>query len=280
VLWSGASAVLLGLGMVTHKQVSYWHDSESLWLHTIACTSDKNALAESNLGNHYFQIGRIDDAVYHCQKALDVWPDDPGANNCVGYIQLQRGQMEDALKHFRIALQAQPNYTPARNNLALALLQSGYVDEAIAEFEHVLKINPDIPDAENSLGYALLGKGHPDQAVAHYRRALELKPDYVGAANNLAWTLATNPNDAIRNGTQAVQFAERANQLSPGNLIVLRTLAAAYAEAQRFSDAEAAVSQAFQLASSQGNGAFMNVLQREMEMYKSAQPLRENPSKP
>lgn len=277
ILWSGALAVLLALGIVSHKQVSYWHDSESLWLHTIACTSDKNALAESNLGNHYFQMGRIDAAIYHCQKALEVWPDDAGANNCLGYIQLQRGQVDDAEKHFQIALDAQPNYTPARNNFALALLQSGHVDEAITQFQQVLQINPDIPDAENSLGYALLRKGHADQAVAHYRRALEIKPDYVGAANNLAWTLATNPNDSIRNGAQAVQFAERANQLSPGNLVILRTLAAAYAEAGRFPDAVAADSQALQLASSQGNGAFVNALQHEIEMYKSGQPMRENP---
>ena len=280
VLWSGTVAVVLALGIGAYKQTGYWHDNESLWLRTIACTSDKNALAESNLGNHYFQIGRIDDAIYHSQKALKVWPDDPGANNCVGYIQLQRGQMEDAMKHFQIAIEADANYTPARNNLALALLQSGHVDDAIAQFQKALDINPDIPDAQNSLGYALLRKGQADQAVAHYRRALELKPDYVGAANNLAWTLATNPNDSIRNGTQAVQFAERANQLAPGNLVVLRTLAAAYAEAGRFSDAEAAVSQAYQLASSQGNGAFMNVLQHESELYKSARPMRENPAGP
>ena len=277
VLWGGAGAVLLGLGVLTHKQVGYWHDSESLWLHTIACTSDKNALAESNLGNHYFQTGRIDAAIYHCQKALEVWPDDAGANNCLGYIQLQRGQMDEAEKHFRIALEAQPDYTPARNNLGLALLQSGHGDDAIAQFQKVLEINPAIPDAENSLGYALLRKGQADQAVAHYRRALELKADYVGAANNLAWTLATNPNDSVRNGTQAVQFAERANQLSPGSLVIIRTLAAAYAEAGRFPEAVAADSQAFQLASSQGNVAFTKVLQRELELYRSAQPLRENP---
>ncbi len=279
-LWSGALAVVVSLGVTAHKQVGFWHDSGSLWLHTIASTSEKNALAESNLGNYYFQNGRIDDAIYHCQQALEVWPDDPGANNCVGYIQLQRGQTDDAMKHFQVALETDPNYTPARNNLALALLQSGHTDEAIEQFQKVLEINPDIPDAQNSLGYALLKKGQFDQAVAHYQRALELKPDYVGAANNLAWTLATNPNDSIRNGAQAVQFAERANQLAPGNLVILRTLAASYAEARRFSDAIATDAQAFQIASSQGKGAFVNVLQHELELYKSAQPLRENPVGP
>jgi Flp pilus assembly protein TadD len=278
LLWGGALAVVVALSMATYKQVGYWHDSETLWLHTIASTSDNNALAESNLGNYYFQIGRIDDAMSHSKKALEVWPDDPGANNCVGYIQLQRGQMDDAVKHFQVALEAEPDYTPARNNLGLAMLQSGHVDDAVAQFQQALKINPNIPDAENSLGYALLRKGQADQAVAHYRRALELKPDYVGAANNLAWTLATNPNDAIRNGTEAVQFAERANRLTPNNLVILRTLAAAYAEARRFSDAETTGTQALQLAASQGNSAFMNVLQREVELYKATQPLRENPA--
>jgi len=280
VLWGGAIAVVFAIGIAAYKQVGYWHDSETLWLHTIASTSDNNALAESNLGNHYFQIGRIDEAIAHSKKALEVWPDDPGANNCVGYIQLQRGQVEDAVKHFQIALEAESDYTPARNNLGLAMLQSGHVDEAIADFQQALKINPNIPDAENSLGYALLRKGQADQAVAHYRRALEIKPDYVGAANNLAWTLATNPNDSIRNGADAVQFAERANRLTPNNLVILRTLAAAYAEARRFSDAEATGTQALQLAASQGNSAFVNVLQREVELYKASQPLRENPPVP
>ncbi len=280
VLWSGGLAVIFAVGIAAHKQVSYWHDNESLWLHTIACTPGKNAVAESNLGNHYFQIGRIDDAISHSQKALEAAPDDPAANNLMGYVQLQRGQMDDAVKHFNIALEAQPNYAPARNNLGLALLQSGHLDEAIAQFQQALEINPDIPDAQNSLGYALLKRGQADQAVAHYRRALELKPDYVGAANNLAWTLATNPSDSVRNGAQAVQFAECANQLAPGNLVILRTLAASYAEAGRFSDAIATDSQAFQLASSQNNGAFMNVLQREMELYKAGQALRENPVEP
>jgi len=277
LLWSGALVVILALGIATYQQVRYWHDNETLWLHTLTATSDKNALAESNLGNYYFQIGRIDDAISRSQKALEVSPDDPAANNLIGYVQLQRGQMDEAVKHFQTALETQPNYAPARNNLGLALLQSGRVDDAIGQFQQALDINPDIPDAQNSLGYALLKKGQAGEAVAHYRRALELKPDYVGAANNLAWTLATNPNDSVRNGSQAVQFAERANQLSPGNLVILRTLAAAYAEAGRFSDAIAADSQAFQLASSQNNGAFMNVLQREVDLYKAGQALRENP---
>lgn len=280
LLWSGALASILALGITTHKQVTYWHDNETLWLHTIACTSDQNALAQSNLGNHYYQIGRFDDALYHCQKALEVWPDDPAANNLVGYVALQRGQMDEAVKHFQIALEAQQNYAPARNNLGLALLQSGHVDDAITQFQQALKINPDVPDTQNSLGYALLKKGQADQAIAHYRRALELKPDYVGAANNLAWTLATNPNDSVRNGTQAVQFAEHANQLSPGNLVILRTLAASYAEAGRFPDAIATDSQAFQIASSQGKTAFVKVLQHEIDLYNSSQPLRENPSQP
>ena len=60
--------------------------------------------------------------------------------------------------------------------------------------------------------------------------------------NETAWMLATNPNASLRNGAEAVGYAERAEKLS-GNQkggdkpTILGTLAAAYAEAGRFPDA-------------------------------------------
>ena len=195
-------------------QTAFWRNSETLWLHTLACTSDDNALAQSNLGNYLYQQGHLDEAIVHCRKALEIWPDDPGANNCLGFAQLQEGHVEDAIVHFNAALESKPDYAPAHNNLGMALYQTGHFDEAISHFEAALAHDPELSDAHNNLGVALVQTSRPDEAVVHYQRAIELKPDYLGAENNLAWVLATSPKASVRDGARAVEFALKANQLA------------------------------------------------------------------
>src|SRR5262249_48160903 len=58
------------------------------------------------------------------------------------------------------------------------------------------------------------------------------------ALNNVAWELATSTDDRLRNGTNAVAFAEKAVAATTRtNPIYLDTLAAAYAEAGQFEKA-------------------------------------------
>lgn len=55
--------------------------------------------------------------------------------------------------------------------------------------------------------------------------------------NELAWRLATSDTVEMRDGTNAVRFAEKAVTASPQNPGFLNTLAAAYAETQQFNRA-------------------------------------------
>ena len=84
-----------------------------------------------------------------------------------------------------------------------------------------------------------IGKGEPqnhEEALAWLRRARG--EDTLACKNFLAWLLSTFPHDeyGIRNGSVAVAIAERLVR-SSGSTTHLNTLAAAYAEAQRFEDA-------------------------------------------
>ena len=272
---AGAAASLALLAACARVQAAYWRDSESLWTHTLACTSD-NALAESNLGNFLYQKNRLDEALVHCQKTLELQPDDVGANNCLGFILLQKGRVNEAISHFQTALRAQATYSPAHNNLGMALLQLGRVDEAIAHFRSALEHDSSIADFHNNLGAALVRKGQFQEAVGNYEQALQLNPDYPGACNNLAWVLATCPQGSLRNGGRAVQLAQRADQLAGGdNLVILRTLAAAYAEAGRFREALETARRALQQAAAQNNAAWADTLQKECQLYLAASPLRD-----
>ena len=91
-----------------------------------------------------------------------------------------------------------------------------------------MRIKPDYTKAHNNLGLALARQGEVQQAIMHYREALRLKPDWPSALNNLAWILATNEYPEFRDGTDAVQLAEKLCRLTNFTQpVALQTLAAA-----------------------------------------------------
>src|SRR5262249_207945 len=64
------TAVLMIIALTTRSylQVSYWRDTETLWKHTIASTSN-NYIAHNNLADTLSQSGRFAEAIAECQKA-------------------------------------------------------------------------------------------------------------------------------------------------------------------------------------------------------------------
>ena len=96
----------------------------------------------------------------------------------------------------------------------------------------------------------------------------------VSAQANLAWVLATCPDPSLRNGPEALALAERAMQLTGGgNPMVLRVLAAAFAENGQYPDAIAAAQQAWQL--SRANPSLAATLQEHLKYYQRHQPFRD-----
>src|SRR2546430_17334313 len=96
--------------------------------------------------------------------------------------------------------------------------------------------------------------------------------------NNPAWGLVALPADPIRDGKRAVELAEKATPLPGGNIpVVLRTLAAAYAEAGDFSKATNTAQRAIDLATAQNNNSLLATLRHELELYQARTPYRESP---
>ena len=341
VALGGLMAVVLAVLMVcAWKQTVYWQDSETLWTHTLACTTG-NDEAHYNLGIALRQKGRVDEAIAEYQEALQINPDYGDAHINLGSALLQAARLDEAIAQLQKALQIKPNYAAAHYNLGVALRQKGRVDEAIAQlqkalqikpgfaeahyslgnalcqngrmdeaiihYQEALQINPDYADAQFNLGNALLQKGQADEAVTHFQRALEINPNKAGihlnlglcfyrlgrmeeaisqyqtalqlepadpaVQNDLAWILATCPQASLRNGTKAVELAQQANDLAGGkNPIILHTLAAAFAEAGRFSEAVETAQRALHLAETQSNTKLAGQLQCEMKLYQTGSP--------
>ncbi len=103
---SSALVLVILLGCAW-RQTSFWCDSETLWTHTLACTS-QNYAAHNNLGNALANQRRFDEAMAQFQKALEVKPSDAETHNNLGVALAGRGQFDAALNHYRRAWRSTP----------------------------------------------------------------------------------------------------------------------------------------------------------------------------
>jgi protein O-mannosyl-transferase len=239
----GAAAVLIvgALSWRTWLQTSYWRNSETLFTHALAVTSN-NDVALNNLGIIFLDKGQLDDAISKLQAAIDLRPEN----------------------------------APAHDNLAKALLKKGQVAEAMVHYRKFLELEPANVEARNTLGTALIQQGHVKEAINQWQEALATQPENGNAASNLAWVFATCPEDSIRDGTRAAELGERALRISGGKIpMIYKVLAAAYAENGRFADAVETAQRGAQLATSQGNPVLAAELESNIALYQSGRPLRD-----
>jgi len=168
-----------------------------------------------------------------------------------------------------------------RNHLAYVSLAEiemlhNEVEHAIAHFQTALESYPDDFAAHTKLGLLLMQTGNPSGAIAHWKIALEIEPHDLNAQCNLAWVFATCPNPVMRNGSRAVELMEDVLQRSgTRNAILLRTLAAAYAESGRFAEAVVTAQEALDLASKQNNLALAAQLRETIDNFQAQIPLRD-----
>ena len=242
VLLSAAALLVIGaLSWRAWIQASYWRDSETLFTHALTVTTN-NDVAENNLGIIFLQNGQLDEAISRLQAAIDLRPENG----------------------------------PAHDNLAKALLQKGQVEEAMVHYRKFLEIEPHNVEARNILGTALIQQGHVKEAIEQWQEALAIEPENGNAASNLAWVFATCPEASIRDGGRAVELAEKAVQISGGQIpMIFHILAAAYAENGRFADAIEAAQHGAALANSQGNAGLASELQNNIALYQDGRPLRD-----
>ena len=311
VVYGFATILLLVLVILTWRQAGMYADAETLWRQTLA-RNPGCWLGHVNLGGYLYEEGRMEEAMEHYQKAIQLNPNFPDALNDVGLALAAQGRFDEAIENYRKAIQMDPNRFEMQYDLGLALAAENRLDDAIKHYYKALQINPNLPEVLDSLGNALAAKGRFDEAiksyrqailvnsnhsetffhlgmtlgelgrsreaVAQYREALRLNPNLIGALNNLAWELATSPDDKLRNGAEAVSLAERACELTHyGEPQFVGTLAAAYAEAGDFPEAVTTAEDAERLAAAAGSKDLAERNRQLLELYRAHKPYHEAP---
>jgi tetratricopeptide (TPR) repeat protein len=190
--WACGAASLLAvavLGGCAWRQASHWKDSEALWSHAVDCSSD-NFVAHNSYGLVLADLGRVEEAMAHFEKALRIRPGYAEAHSNLGAALAARGKFDKAMPHFQTALELRRDLAEVHYNLGVAWASGGQVEKAIPCFEKALEIKPAYAKAHNNLGRVLADRGEVDEAITHFRQAVEIKPGFAEAHNNLGTALA------------------------------------------------------------------------------------------
>ena len=271
-----------------------------------------NSMAHCFLGQMLDSAGKWDEAIEQTKEGIQL---DPTRDTC--YLQLaitsaKRGQLEEAIGESHHALDLAPENLRAYDLLFTCLRQLNRPSEALAVGRDALALSPFDPDLHYRIGLAAGELGDFSTAAPQFAYALLLQPsrseiekklhlavafaatsanapDQLAAVaasapespalfNELAWVFSTDPNADVRNGVEAVRLSERACALTKrGQAKFVLTLAAAYAEAGRFSEAANAGQEALSLARSAGETSTSALVEKLLSSLQSNQAYREEP---
>jgi protein O-mannosyl-transferase len=279
VLRVAGPVLVLTLSILTLQRAGVFATDEGLWRDTLKKNPAAWA-AHNNLGCILAEQQKYDAAITEFETSLWQHPANAGAHRNLGKALAMQGKFSEAGPHFLTALKIKPADTETLRSYASVLADNGNKEAAVKQLREAVRAKPEI-ETRLQLAPLLAATGKSREAVAEYRRALALKPDLVEALNNLAWILATCSDGGVRNGDEAVRLAERACRLTDyKQAATVGTLAAAYAEAGRFTDAVAAAEKAVELAGTAGNPQFADINQQLLALYRAGKPYHEPPAKP
>jgi tetratricopeptide (TPR) repeat protein len=111
-------ALLLVLGIVAHRQVSYWRNDETLWTHTLQVTRD-NYEAEDNYASDLMSRWQCKQALEHLQRAAEIEPSYALAPFHIGQCEQQMGNLQAAVEQYKRVLDLTESDAAIQMNIGL-----------------------------------------------------------------------------------------------------------------------------------------------------------------
>ncbi len=300
--------VLLAAAVTTARYLPTFANGEAMWNRTLA-GNPLSPAAHAGLGRAYEDQQLWDKALEHYQRAAAIAPHlevsldmarilrhlgrreeavrvllstrHAYAPSTAPIVELARmaqqaGKFDQAEEWFREALAEDSENASIHAELAALYLGLFRREDAETHFREAIKQEPRNARAYLGLATSLRGQQRFEEAIKALRAGLEAVPHDISLTNLLARTLATCPDDRLRNGAEAVALAElSAAAVREPNYELLDTLAAAHAEVGNWERAASIASKARQQAQLAGDTPFAELLGARIDAYRSGNPLRE-----
>ena len=214
-----------------------------------------------------FDQNQYDQAIAIAEQLIEWEPDQGGAYNMRGVCHYRKGDYTAARQNYESCLERRPDYLVALTNDALVDIVQGDHRAGIKKLEQARNTNPLIHYIYSNLAYSYKQTEQWDKALANLDLAIErkpndyfsritranilkdrnetktqvedlrvvvyLKPELTSQLNTLSWILATHPDASIRNGKEALAYAETSFARNATALSAM-SLAAALAETGDF----------------------------------------------
>jgi tetratricopeptide (TPR) repeat protein len=217
---------VVALGILTYRQLSYWHDGETLWGYAARVT-DRNYLAHAELAMTLNGEGQFDQAIgeFRAAEALHQYPPDEVLK--IGTYEQRNGHFAGAIEQYgnvvNSSATAQLRAT-AWEQTAVAYMQMRNYEQAGHSYDNALQLNPNDASALGATALLAERRGDYDAAAERLRRSLKIEPGDVGflllgdalrrsgrlqeaeAAHDMAQKISSNLDEAQKNAMQTRLF--------------------------------------------------------------------------
>jgi tetratricopeptide (TPR) repeat protein len=175
-----AILILTTCAATTTKQLQYWRNGETLFVHAIKVVPD-NSVAHAEYAEYLVENNRFDEAKSECDQALRI----PGRYDVphlfLGIALYYQGAYDQARQQLQHEIRERLDAQKAEDYLGRIALARKAPIEAEEDFRKGLELNPDAPSAHCGLGKALALEGKPEAARREFEEALHLRPEYPEA---------------------------------------------------------------------------------------------------
>ena len=161
---------------------SYFYEEDNQWeqaIHTLQTGLTKvehPAEIHFRLAVLYERQHNRTDSIEQIKKVLELDPNNPDAQNFLGYTYAEKGiNLDEAERLIREALRAKPNSGQIIDSLGWVLYKKGQYAKAVVELERAHRLMPQDPTVAEHLGDAYLKQKRYQDALRIYRRALGME---------------------------------------------------------------------------------------------------------
>lgn len=196
---------------LTIKQIGYWHDSYTLFGHTLEVTKN-NGFAENDFGVALMERGEPQLAAQHFIAAVRLSPDLASPHYNVAVLLQRQNQLDDAEHEYRAALALssdQAEIVQSHNNLGILYLGEGKYAAAVTELGAAIALDPNAQNSYIGRGTAEMQLMNTDAAIADFTKAAQIAPSPL-ALFRLGQALETKGENL-----QAANVYAAALQLAP-----------------------------------------------------------------
>ncbi|MCA9322137.1 MAG: tetratricopeptide repeat protein, partial [Planctomycetes bacterium] len=167
-------------------------------------------LAQLQMGISLYRLSRMTECEKALLEALDHAPEEKSAeiHRSLGFLYQNTAKLDQAIEHQLKALEIKPDYFDARFELGSNYYRKNQTQKARVQFEKAAEMRPRSEHVLNSLGAVTHRDGDFATAIKYYERSLMANPNQPDVLMNIS-----KAYDKLGDATRKEDYARRSTEL-------------------------------------------------------------------